>query len=83
MNNLEVYKRVNSSRGDNKRVMFRPVSEFMSQKLDLITLHGMVKEEGVTEGARRATGVSPSPAGTKGEYHECDQRDKSVKPILL
>ena len=41
----------------------------MSQKLDLITLHGMVKEEGVTEGARRATGVSSSPAGTKGESH--------------
>ena len=28
------------------------------------------------------TGVSPSPVGTKGEYHKCDQRDKSVKPIL-
>lgn len=39
--------------------------------------------EGVAERALRATGVSPSPAGTKGEYHECDQRDKSVKLILL
>lgn len=51
------------------------VSEFMSQKLELITLHGMVNEGG-------ATGVSPSHAETKGEYHECDQRRKGSKSIL-
>lgn len=30
---------------------YRPVSEFMSQKLDLITLHGMVKEGGGNGGS--------------------------------
>ena len=29
----------------------RSVSEFMSQKLDLITLHGMVKEGGANGGS--------------------------------
>ena len=30
---------------------YRSVSEFMSQKLDLITLHGMVKEGGGSGGS--------------------------------
>jgi hypothetical protein len=34
-----------------KWLMARPVSEFMSQKLDLITLHGMVKEGGGNGGS--------------------------------
>ena len=35
----------------NIRKNHRPVSEFMSQKLDLITLHGMVKEGGGNGGS--------------------------------
>ena len=46
------------------------VSEFMSQKLDLIKLHGIMGDLGEMEGARSATGVSPRPTRMKGERHE-------------
>ena len=69
--------------GHVKRALNFPmpaVSEFMSQKLASITLHG-IERDGVTEGARRATGVSPSPAEKKGQYHEWEQRRKRSKFI--
>ncbi|MBW1717432.1 MAG: DUF4124 domain-containing protein [Deltaproteobacteria bacterium] len=49
-----------SKRLDLALLKLPAVSEFMSQKLELITLHGMVNEGG-------ATGVSPFQAETKGE----------------
>ena len=50
------------------------VSEFMSQKLACITLYGTKGINGVTEEARRATGVSPLAAFFKGAYHECTEK---------
>ncbi len=46
----------------------------MSQKLDCITLYGTKGINGVTEGARRATGVTPLAAFFKGAYHECNEK---------
>ena len=50
------------------------VSEFMFQNLVSITLHGMLRNKGVKEGALKATGVTPLEVNFKGVYHKCKQR---------
>jgi len=41
----------------------------------------MMTGEGVTEGARRATGVTPSPGERKGGYHECRANNKTKEAV--
>ena len=41
----------------------------------------MVTGEGATEGARRATGVAPSPGHRKGGYRECRSDNKTKEAV--